>query len=148
MVNKFIVRSLAFLIVASAFFVVGKSLFQADWESRPTNKELKGASDALILPPDSILTSEDQLSRLTYVGSVKNVESRLSEGEVGRYYVDLAEKSGWELRKGFESKRNFRRVFCSGKFAYDIEVLPREGGTRIRAGSYWFADKGDDRFCR
>ena len=147
--SKPLLRVLAFLFVATAFFVVGKRLLQGNWESKPTKEEMKAASDALILPVNSVLVSEESLSRFTFVGETRIAESDSSMEEIKKHFWRVAEESGWNLKKETESQRRFRIIFCSGKVAHDVEVSPKEnGGTRIRAGSYWFADKGDDRFCR
>jgi len=147
--SKPLLRILAFLFIATAFIVLGKRLLQGDFESKPTIEEMKAESGVLVLPKNSILLSEETLSRFTFIGVVKSAESDSSMEEVEKHFRRLAEESGWALKKEIESQRRHRMIFCSGIIAHDIEASPREnGGTRIRAGSYWFADKGDDRFCR
>lgn len=147
--SKPLLQALAVLFVVTAFFAVGKRLFQGDFESKPTIEEMKAASGALVLPNNSTLLSEEPLSRVTFVGIVKSAESDSTMEEVEKHFRRLAEESGWRLKREFEPQRRHRMIFCSGKIAHDIEASPKQdGGTRIRAGSYWLADKGDDRFCR
>lgn len=147
--GKLLLRVLAFLFVVTALFALGRSLFQADWKSKPTDEEMVAASDLLTLPLGSKIISSERLSRITFIGIVKTVDSDLSVDEASDHFRRLAESYGWSQKKVFDIRPSFRVIFCAGKISYDIEALPKmSGGTRIRAGSYWFADKGDDRFCR
>lgn len=147
--NRPLFKILAFIFVVSAFVVVGTRLLLGDFESKPTIEQMKAASDGLVLPENSVLVSEESLSRVTFIGIVKSAESDSATEEVEKHFRQLAGESGWMLKKEAGSQRRRRMIFCSGVIAHDIEASSKEnGGTRIRAGSYWFSDKGDDRFCR
>lgn len=148
-VSEIFLKVLAFLFVGSAFVVIGSRLLKADFESRPTVEYLKAANSALVIPGKMRTLSEGAVSKFTFIAFTRSAESDLSVDEVNAHFTRLAERSGWKLSEQAYSKRRSRMIFCAGIVAHDIEISSRDGGgTSIEAGSYWFADKGDDRFCR
>lgn len=143
-----VINSLAFLFVAGTIFLVGKRMFEVDWKSKPADADLMEASSVLNLPSGAYDISSERISKLTFSGVIKSAKSDLSEEDVSKYFIDLADHLGWEMKQGTRTKRGSRLLFCSGEISRDIEILRgSDGGVKIRAGTYWFADKADARSC-
>lgn len=144
-----LLNALAALFVLAALVFVANRLVKSDWTSRPSEKDIGIANEGLVLPSNSILSSQEDVSKMTFVGVVKTATSDSQLQEVVAHFVELADRSGWRLKRKIVSTSRSRLIYCAGKIAHDIEISSRsQGGTSVRAGSYWFADKGDDRFCR
>lgn len=149
MVKKMLLNTLALIFLVSVLFVVGSRLLNASWGYRPTGEEMKAVSDELIPPLNSEKISTETFSRLTFTGIVNNYVSDSSADDIYNHFLGLSEFSGWKIKRTTNIQGGSRVIFCSGDFAHDVEISPAgKDQTRVRAGSYWFSERGDDRFCR
>lgn len=146
--NKFIFI-ISIIFISSCFFVVISRLDNLSQDPRPSQEDLQLAMAVLAPPPNSQLLNEDKFSNLTYIGMAREYNSSLSFNYIKEHFDSLSKKYGW-MKKKDSFENGYRRViFCSGNFAYDIEISSQKNGhSAIRSGVYWFSDKGDDRFCR
>ncbi|EKT4068323.1 hypothetical protein JAK62_05725 [Stenotrophomonas maltophilia] len=123
------------------------SIGGGDWTGKPTESELRAATETFELPSGSHPTNVKFLPKVTFLGAVFDAELESDPEQIAAFFIKQAAEKRWRLQKDKRQRHYRLMVFCEDRLARSVELTTRGSTVKLYGGTYWDSDRGGDYYC-
>ncbi|WP_239669692.1 hypothetical protein [Stenotrophomonas maltophilia] len=117
------------------------------WTGKPTEAELRAATETFELPSGIHPTNVKFLPKVTFMGAVFDAELESDPEQIAAFFIKQAAEKRWRLQKDKRQRHYRLMVFCEDRLARSVELTTRGSTVKLYGGTYWDSDRGGDYYC-
>jgi hypothetical protein len=134
-------------LIGGTYLSMFGSIGGGDWTGKPTESELRAATETFELPSGSHPTSVKFLPKVTFLGAVFDAELESDPEQIAASFIKQAAEKRWRLQKDKRQRHYRLMVFCEDRLARSVELTTRGSTVKLYGGTYWDSDRGGDYYC-
>ena len=123
------------------------SIGGGDWTGKPTEAELRAATETFELPSGIRPTNVRFLPKVTFMSVVFDAELESDPEQSAAFFIKQAAEKHWRLQKDKRQRHYRLMVFCEDRLAHSVELTTRGSTVKLYGGTYWDSDRGGDYYC-
>lgn len=123
------------------------SIGDGDWTGKPTEAELRAATETFELPSGVHPTNVKFLPKVTFLGAVFDAELESDPEQIAAFFIKQAAEKRWRLQKDKRQRHYRLMVFCEERLARSVELTTRGSTVKLYGGTYWDSDRYGDYYC-
>jgi len=134
-------------LIGGTYLSMFGSIGAGDWTGKPTEAELRAATEAFELPSGVHPTNVKFLPKVTFLGAVFDAELETDPEQIAAFFIKQAAQKRWRLQKDKRQRHYRLMVFCEERLARSVELTTRGSTVKLYAGTYWDSDRDSDYYC-
>lgn len=137
----------AAVLVGGTYLSTFSSIEGGDWTGKPTEAELRAATQTFELPSGGHPTNVSFLPKVTFIGAVFEANLESDPEQIAAFFIKQAESKRWRLQKDKRQRYYRLLVFCEDRLARSVELTVRGSTVKLYGGTYWDSDRNGDYYC-
>lgn len=134
-------------LIGGTYLSIFGSIGGDDWTGKPTEAELRAATETFELPSGVHPTNVKFLPKVTFLGAVFDAELESDPEQIAAFFIKQAAEKRWRLQKDKRQRHYRLMVFCEERLARSVELTTRGSTVKLYGGTYWDSDRGGDYYC-
>lgn len=134
-------------LIGGTYLSMFGSIGGGDWTAKPTEEELRAATETFELPSGGHPTDVKFLPKVTFLGAVFDAELESDPEQIAAFFIKQAAEKRWRLQKEKRQRHYRLMVFCEERLARSVELTTRGSTVKLYGGTYWDSDRGGDYYC-
>lgn len=134
-------------LMGGTYLSIFGSIGGGDWTGKPTEAELRAATETFELPSGGHPTNVKFLPKVTFLGAVFDAELESDPEQIAAFFIKQAADKRWRLQKDKRQRHYRLMVFCEDRLARSVELTTRGSTVKLYGGTYWDSDRDGDYYC-
>ncbi|WP_423163408.1 hypothetical protein [Stenotrophomonas maltophilia] len=134
-------------LIGGTYLSMFGSIGDGDWTGKPTEAELRAATETFELPSGVHPTNVKFLPMVTFLGAVFDAELESDPEQIAAFFIKQAAEKRWRLQKDKRQRHYRLMVFCEERLARSVELTTRGSTVKLYGGTYWDSDRYGDYYC-
>ncbi|HGM7307988.1 TPA: hypothetical protein ACKP7U_000602 [Stenotrophomonas maltophilia] len=134
-------------LIGGTYLSMFGSIGDGDWTGKPTEAELRAATETFELPSGVHPTNVKFLPKVTFLGAVFDAELESDPEQIAAFFIKQAAEKRWRLQKDKRQRHYRLMVFCEERLARSVELTTRGSTVKLYGGTYWDSDRDGDYYC-
>ncbi|MBA0395810.1 hypothetical protein D7U98_10440 [Stenotrophomonas maltophilia] len=134
-------------LIGGTYLSIFGSIGGGDWTGKPTEAELRAATETFELSSGVHPTNVKFLPKVTFLGAVFDAELESDPEKIAAFFIKQAAEKRWRLQQDKRQRHYRLMVFCEERLARSVELTTRGSTVKLYGGSCWDSDRDGDYYC-